>query len=187
MIDILLATILASESSLVATACPVNEERQTGHLFSVCDPILEGGRAYSVTFEASLSPEPAAQQVALYKRSGLFFLRIAGFRWESGSSLVTTRRNEIAISKEDALSLVDLFDDARLKRLSQLSYYGDPLIVCSDGAETEVATASDGRTQSFAQHTCAAKSELNEVASVFREVALKYDPGFEGMLTGLRH
>ena len=187
MIDVFLAAVLASGSTVVSTACPAVEEFRNDHLLDVCDPILEGGKVYSVSYQASLTPPPAAQQVALYELDGQWFIWVAGYEWERGTSLVTTRRNDIAISKDDAKSLILFFDDARLERLSQASYYGDPLVLCTDGARTEIVIASEGMTRSFARHSCAGKSELNEIAAAFRKMALKYDAGFEGLLTGLRN
>ena len=184
MIDMMFAAVLAASASTTVAACPDEGEMGSDHLFDVCHTAAQDAPAYSATFSASLSPQPSHQQVTLFKAGGQWTVRAAGYKWNPGSAF-ETRRHEFAISDEDAQALIDRLDDATRERLSQLTYYGAPLVICSDGARTEIAMTSGRQRQSFAQHSCAGKSELHEVAEAFRSVALKYDPQFEGMLGGL--
>lgn len=184
MIDIVLAAILASASGGTVTACSTEENFTFDHLLDVCDPLIDGRKAYSATFSASLTPQPAAQQVTLYEGDRGWIMHVAGFKWVRGGP-ITTRRHEISISSNDVQTLISRLDEDTMERLSKLSYYGGPLVICSDGAKTEIAMAGDSKRRSFSQHSCAGKSELHEIAASFRALALKYDPEFEGMLDGL--
>ena len=175
---------MASGASGDAVPCTSQEELDSSHLLDVCDSSIGSGPAYSVTFEASLSPPPAAQQINLVQREEGWVLQIAGYDWQPGTGLVTTRRNVMEIPAADAQTLVDRIEEAS-DRLAKLSFYGDPLAICTDGATTEIAIGADGKRRSFSQHSCSPKSELQEIASEFHAVALKYDPGFDGMLGGL--
>lgn len=184
MIDLMLAAILTASASSSVAACPADGETGSDHLFDVCHPAAQDGPAYSATFSASLSPQPSHQQVTLFKADGTWTVRAAGYKWKPGGAF-ETRRNEFAISDEDARALVGRLDDETRERLSNLTYYGAPTVICTDGARTEIAVASGGQRHSFAQHSCAGKTELHEVAEAFRKVVLKYDPLFDGMLDGL--
>ena len=176
--------LMASGASGDAVPCPSQEELDSSHLLDVCDSSIDSEPAYSVTFEASMSPPPAAQQITLFQREEGWILQIAGYDWQPGTGLVTTRRNVMEIPAADAQTLIDRIENAS-NRLAQLSFYGDPLVICTDGATTEIAIGAHGKRRSFSQHSCAPESELHEIASEFRAVALKYDPGFDGMLGGL--
>lgn len=112
----------------------------------VCDPLLEGGNAYSATMTASLTPPPATQQVVIYRLEGNWFLYAEGYRWNG--SLVETRRNDVRISDADAAAI-------------------------------------EGSRHAARQHSCAGQTELTRTAALFKEMALKYDPAFEGYLSGL--
>ena len=183
MIDLLAASLLASAGGASWVACPVEKTDETQHLLEVCDPVVEGARAYSATFRASLTPPPAAQQVTIFERGGEWFMHVAGYSWQPGNA-VATRRNDTPIAAEDALAIIAQLEEAG-DRLAQLSYYGAPNVICTDGARTELASAMAGQRSAFAQHSCAGKSELHEIAAAFRSLAIKYDPEFEGMLYGL--
>ena len=183
MIDLLAASLLASAGASSWVACPAEKTDETQHLLEVCDPVVEGARAYSATFRASLNPPPAAQQVTIFERDGEWFMHVAGYRWKPGEAVVT-RRNDMPISAEDALALVARLEEAG-DRLAQLSYYGAPNVICTDGASFQLASAVGGQHRVFSQHSCAGKSELHAIAAAFRSLAIKYEPQIEGMLYAL--
>ena len=110
-------------------------------------------------------------------------MRFAGFAWGPGKTL-RIRNGEHAISAEEALDLAQRVDTAS-ERLAQLSYYGAPDVICTDGSRVELASAVGGKRRAFAQHSCAGKSELHAIAAAFRSLAIKYQPRIEGMLRGL--
>ncbi|WP_338447162.1 hypothetical protein V5F89_05075 [Pelagerythrobacter marensis] len=162
----------------------VNERRSVDyHLADVCDPAFGDGPVYSATFAASLTPPPASQQVVIYRLEGEWFVRIAGFRWKAGE--VVTRRLERPIADSDAAEISERITGAALRRLGALPYYGADDAICSDGASLTLETARNGKRISASQHSCAGKTELNDLADAFRSLALKYDPESSGLLSGL--
>ena len=183
------AVLLAAMLSGLATdgsACPENFD-ESDHLMDVCADYLDDTAAYSATWLGSLSPRPAEQQVAVFRYEGKWFVRVAGYRWKPGTSLVEYRRNEIQISEEDSDAIAALMSDAKLKELSSIKYYGSDYVFCTDGASFRLDMARAGQRKEVAQHSCAGKTEINRVMSEFRNLALKYDPEFDGMLTGLKN
>ena len=165
--------------------CAEYEQVEPGHLSNVCSPWPEGDVAYSATIQASLVPQPAAQQVMVYRLDGQWFIRIAGYHWEPGTSVIVTRRNEVPISAEDAAMIAARVDAATLSRLAERPYYGSDLVICTDGASLELAAASNGSRQSARQHSCAGETEMNEISALFRELAIKYDSESAEYLGGL--
>lgn len=153
----------------------------------MCSKFLDGRPAYSVTWRASLSPWPATQQVMIFDHENRWRIWIVGYRWGGdGTSAVQTRTNEITITEEDARSLFAAMSDSTMARLAAQPYYGDDRRICMDGARLELAKAEEGQKRVAAQHSCAGKTELNEIAGAFRKFALKYDPDFEGLLSALK-
>ncbi|MCA0903165.1 hypothetical protein [Qipengyuania aquimaris] len=183
MIDMLLATLLAAAGVSSETACTTGDDNPFENLLDVCDPAIMGARAYSATYSASLTPSPGTQQVTIFERDGEWFMRFAGFAWGPGKTL-RIRNGEHAISAEEALDLAQRFDTAS-EQLAQLSYYGAPDVICTDGSRVELSSAVGGQRRAFAQHSCAGKSELHAIAAAFRSLAIKYQPRIEGMLRGL--
>lgn len=165
-------------------ACPEVVDPDDYHLSDICNSLLADYPAYSATYQASLSPEPASQQVMLYLGEDGWVMRIAGYRWTPGGGEVVTRRFEVSISDDDAQQLVDRLSETTMQRLRELPYYGSDDVICTDGANTEIATALDGMKIAAAQHSCAGRTEINEIAAAFRELALRYDPAFEDLLSG---
>ncbi|WP_379920938.1 hypothetical protein [Erythrobacter sp. R86502] len=157
------------------------------HLLDACDPYLAGNTAYSITYRASLSPGPASQQVMIYRTDDGWFMNISGYRWDPGSPVIVTRRNEIAISLDEFEQLSDRLTDASINKLASLPYYGAKDVICTDGANYEVAVAKGGKKLIAEQHSCAGKTEINEIAAAFRELALAHDPEFENLLSGLKN
>jgi len=182
-----LVLVLSAGLGSPALACSETPSSSGYHISDVCSASLEGAPAYSATFGASLSPEPASQQVMIYRRGDAWFMRIAGYRWERGSTVVTRRRDDIAVSDVDAQALVSRLTRRALKQLSELPYYGSEDVICTDGASLELAMASGGRKFRAAQHSCAGKTRMNEIATIFRQIALKYDPEFADLLSGLKN
>ncbi len=181
-----LATILLNVTASSGAACSETKTATDHHLASVCAPYLGGASAYSVTYHGSLTPKPASQQVMVHKADDTWFVRMAGFRWEPGSSKVVTKRNELEITDGEAKALIGKWTKASLERLSALPYYGSDDVICMDGASIELAMAEQNRKYRAAQHTCAGKTEITVIAADFRQLALKYDADFEGLLTGLK-
>lgn len=179
------AMILSAGVAYAGTPCPENAISSDHHLEDVCAVWIEEEPAYAATFGASLTPRPASQQVLIYRREGDWFMRIAGFRWNPGGEVVT-RRDTIAISDEDAETIVDSMNVDSLAQLHEQPFYGSDVRICTDGATYSLATAQAGRRYDARQHSCASKTELNATAALFRQLALKYDPAFEGLLYGLR-
>lgn len=185
MFDALFATVLATSG--VATVIPCESDPGAGyeHLSDVCAEYLEGAIAYSATFGASLAPLPASQQVLIWREGETWHMRIAGYQWAT-EGLVTTRRREIPISSADAQSVIDLLDEAAFTRLGEISYFGSPLRICSDGANYTIAMSDGISKRSASQHSCAGRTEINGISAAFRALAIKYDPEFTEMLNGLR-
>lgn len=176
--------LVASGLSGGVSECP--ERLDTGHHISnVCTGYHEGASAYSATWSASLNPKPAQQQVMIFRYEGEWRMRIAGYRWEWGTSLVEHRRNDVAISDEDANSIIELMDDKTLERLAAQPYFGSDTLICTDGAGYRLEKAKDSQRHFAAQHSCAGRTQVNEIFGKFREIALKYDPEFEGFLAGM--
>ncbi|MDZ4138767.1 MAG: hypothetical protein U1D66_07795 [Erythrobacter sp.] len=120
------------------TGCKVGLMEGDYHLIDVCDPIISGENAYSVTYQASLSPEPASQQVAVYTVDGEWFVRIAGYRWRGDK--VETRRRDLPISAADAEALIKKTNPSIIQRLSKLPYYGADDLICTDGASLHLGS-----------------------------------------------
>lgn len=184
MLNITLAALLALGLGSSGATCSEASPNTDYHLQDVCSSSLKGSLAYSVTFKASLSPAPAAQQVMMYQFNDRWLLRIAGYRWKPGSEAVT-RRNTVNISETDAELVIKAITMEALDELSKRPFFGDENVICTDGATLEVAMGQGGRHLTAAQHSCAPKSEMNELAAVLQELALKYDRGFDGLLSGL--
>lgn len=184
---------LALIASLPAGSVPCSEKETLAdpdnwHLSDACANYLEGGDetpTYSATFLASLNPQPASQQVLIFRRDDQWHMRIAGYRWRF-TSLVEHRRNELAISDADANALVALMDNATLERLAAQPYYGSGDVICMDGASFQLDRAERGQSFSAAQHSCAGSTQINEIFASFRAVAVKYDAGFDGFLRGFK-
>lgn len=174
---------LATGSSAATSPCETTARRDDYHLSDVCDELLHGEESYSATFRASLVPRPASQQVLIYRDDESWRLRAAGYRWNS--PLVTTRRNDVEISAQDAERIRQSVTAEYLARLAQLPFYGSESVICTDGATTELAASWGGERHSARQHSCAGETELTGTAALFREIAIKYDPEFEGHLNGL--
>jgi hypothetical protein len=174
---------VAAQGNSTIGPCTDALEFDGGHLSDVCTEWLEGNNAYSATMRASISPQPASQQVMLYRMEGAWFMRVAGYRWEPGSA-VETRRREFPVSDGDAQVIVDRMTIAHLDELGELLYYGSENVICTDGASYELAMAINGQRRNARQHSCAGKTELHQTAAIFRQIALKYDPEFAGMLRG---
>lgn len=174
-------------AATASTICLPAEEASDDYLQDVCDPLLEGSPAYSATYRVSLSPRPASQQVMVYQRDGSWHMSIAGYRWERGGA-IDTRRHDVEISEADAKMIIDRITKPLMERLQSLPYYGisDVIVVCTDGANYTVEMAEDGQRYAASQHSCAEKTELNETMALFRSLALKYDPEFDGLLSGLK-
>ncbi|MGI9375467.1 MAG: hypothetical protein ACR2PC_05095 [Tsuneonella suprasediminis] len=188
MLITMVAGLLITSANSADIACPAVDPGRDYHLEDVCGELSEGGPAYSATVRASMSPPPASQQVMVYRTGGVWMMRIAGYRyrWKSGGEVVT-RRREIALSDDDAEDLVRRLTEADLRHLGQLPFYGSENVICTDGASLELAIGMAGRKSKAAQHSCAGKTELRQLAAAFRQLALKYDPEFEGLLSGLRN
>ncbi|APE27752.1 hypothetical protein [Aurantiacibacter gangjinensis] len=151
----------------------------------VCDEALQGDVAYSATIRASLNPEPAVRQVTIFRHDGQWFVRATGYRWEPGTSLVSTRRNELPISADDAALIEAQLGAVALSNLAAQPYYGDDDRICTDGANFELAAAIDGQRHTARQHSCAGNTQLTEITALFLDIAIRYDNGFEGYLGGL--
>ena len=185
---------LALIARLPAGSVPCSEKETLAdpdnwHLSDVCANYLENGGVtptYSATFLASLNPQPASQQVLIFRRDDQWHMRVAGYLWRPGRSLVEHRRNEFAISDADANALAALMDDASLERLAAQPYYGSGDIICVDGARFQLDRAERGQRFSAAQHSCAGSTQINEIFASFRAVAVKYDAGFDGFLRGFK-
>lgn len=174
--------VLATATSTATPPCEATTQRDDYHLSDVCDEIVHGEEAYSATFRASLVPRPASQQVLIYRQDGSWRLRAAGYRWNGG--LVMTRRNDVEISSEDAERIRQSVTADHLARLARLPFYGSDDVICTDGATTELAASWGEERHSARQHSCAGDTELTTTATLFREIAIKYDPNLEGFLTG---
>lgn len=186
MLDLVFASSLSSAALTSGAACPDDFVSAEYHLADVCSAWLKGAPAYSATFRASLNPRPASHQVLIYRRDDTWFMRIAGYRRGLSGSEVVTRRNEVAVSDVDVEALASRVTKASLERLSAMPYYGSENMICTDGADLQLAMSSTGKKYVAAQHSCAGKTEINEIAATFRQLALKYDPDFAGLLTGLQ-
>lgn len=178
-------SILLSAGIATSTPeCSSEIEAAEYHLSDVCDPLLEGAEAYSATFRASLVPSPASQQVLVYRADADgWFVRIAGYNWTD--DIVVTRRRDLPISDDDAAQISALITEVTFERLSALPYYGSPDIVCTDGANLQLAMVLNGQRNFVAQHTCAGRTEINDLSEAFRSLAIKYDPESLGLLNGL--
>ncbi|WP_143738133.1 hypothetical protein [Erythrobacter donghaensis] len=157
------------------------------HLSDACDPFLAGNTAYSITYRASLSPMPASQQVMIFRTDDGWFMSISGYRWDPDTQVVVTRRNEVAISFDEFRQLSDRLTEASINKLASLPYYGARDVICTDGAKYEIAVAKGGKKLIAEQHSCAGKTEINEIAAAFRDLALTHDPEFENLLSGLKN
>ncbi|WP_239806808.1 hypothetical protein [Croceicoccus hydrothermalis] len=186
MLIAMMAGLLITSANSVNIPCPEVDPARDYHLKDVCGELSEQTPAYSATFRGSLIPAPASQQVMVYRTDGVWMMRIAGYRWERGGEVVT-RRREVAVSDADAEDLVGRLTETDLRRLAQLPYYGSKDVICLDGASLELAIGMAGRKSKAAQHSCAGKTELHQLAAAFRQLALKYDLEFEGLLAGLRN
>jgi len=186
LLDMMLAGIMSAATGSTGAACPEDAPVSEYHLWDVCDELLEGAPAYSVTYRESLSPGPASQQVMLYRLDSVWFIRVAGYRGEWGGP-VETRRHEMIVSDADAEAVVGRLTRDSLEQLDALPYYGSKHAICMDGASLELAMASRGRRFAAAQHSCAGKTAMNDIAAIFRALALKYDSGFEGLLSGFKN
>lgn len=113
-------------------------------------------------------------------------MRISGYSWKSGGP-VLTRRNEVEISATDASLVTRRMTESAIKRLSDLPYYGSKDAICMDGSSYRLEMAQNGLRHTAAQHSCAGKTEINEITALFRELAVKYDSEFEGLLSGLKN
>lgn len=181
----MIGSALALLLSASMVPCPAEIEPDP-HLSDICDPHLDSDQAYSVTVQASMSPDPASQQVILYRSEGEWRLRIAGFRWVPGTSLVVTRRNDIAISDEDAEYIIREMDSDTLAELAQVGIMGGGNQICMDGAEADLSMARDGQFVSVRRHSCAYGRDIRNILAEFRAVALRNDPDALGMLLYLR-
>lgn len=186
VLDLVLGSLLATFVGEPTNDCQPRVGDEDYHLMDVCDELLEEAPAYSATFRSSLSPLPASQQVMVYQVESRWFVRIAGYNWDANGA-VRTSRNDIAILSDDAELLVSQLTSETFERLRGLHYYGSPDQVCMDGANMEIAMASAGRRYAVSQHSCAGQSEIFEIAASFRDLALKYDPSFQGLLAGLQN
>ncbi|WP_336987387.1 hypothetical protein [Altererythrobacter aquiaggeris] len=188
MLELFLSGILGFASvGGSQVACPDVDAASDDHLMGVCSPLVTEYPAYSVTYRASLSPQPASQQVMIYGRDDGWMLSIVGYRWTPGSEVILTRRQKIAISNDDAQRLSNRLTEASMKQLLALPYYGPGDQICTDGATNEVAMSKGGKKVIAQQHSCAGKTLINEISAAFRELALEYDPEFEGLLSGLEN
>lgn len=185
MLDLVFAGILSAGLGSSGIPCAEDTDSPEYHLSDVCDPLLDGAPAYSATFRASLSPQPASQQVMVYRLDGEWFIRIAGYRWERGGEVVT-RRHDIAVSTADVDVLVSRLSKSSIEHLGAQPYYGSENVICTDGANLELAMSLEGRKFLAAQHSCAGKTGINEITAIFRQLALRYDPAFDGLLAGLK-
>ena len=184
MIELAYVVLLNASIASSGTDCPDDFSSNDYHTANVCAPWLKSKAAYSATFRGSMSPRPAAQQVMIYRSDDAWIMRIAGYHWDRKGAVVT-RRREIAISDADAGVIVDHMTAESLDRLSKRPYFGSETVICTDGAQYELAMASGGRKHLAKQHSCAGSTELNETAALLRDLALKYDPSFDGLLSGL--
>jgi len=176
-----LGVLSLSLNGQVDQDCASHLNPEVYHTQDVCSAWIEREEAYSVTVHASLLPEPASQQILLYQHERKWKLRVAGFRWKWGGE-VSTRRNEFVINAEDAHALIDQFSDGNLSRLRTLPYYGEPNRICMDGSKLELAKAVAGQRSWVSQHSCAGATDMNAIAALFRQTALKYDPECDGLL-----
>lgn len=184
MLNLALAALFAIGLGSSGEICLQDNPNTDYHLSDVCSASFKGSPAYAVTFQASLSPAPASQQVMMYRFNESWLLRVAGYRWKPGGE-VLTRRNTLSISDADAELVTRAITSETLEVLSKRPFFGDENVVCLDGARLEVAMGHEGRHLTAAQHSCAPKSEMNGLAALFRELVLKYDRGFDGLLSGL--
>jgi hypothetical protein len=182
--SLLVAALLGANSGAFETACSADTS-EDHHLEDVCNEVLKGAPAYSVTYRRSLSPEPASQQVMVYRLGDRWYVYVAGYLKGHGS-VVETRRNDLPISDADAEKLVSRLTVEGLRQLSLSPYYGREDVVCTDGASLELEMARSGRKFKAEQHSCAGKTRLNEIAALFRQLALKYDPQFKTLLSGFQ-
>jgi hypothetical protein len=178
------ALLLFSISGPMAE-CGEHDREDDYHLTSVCENWLEGAPAYSATVQGSLMAKPASQQVTIVRLEGEWLMLVAGYRWDEDGS-VTTRRVERVISDEDGERIASLLSEEAFHRLGKLHYYGSEDVICTDGANYELAAGVSGQKMTARQHSCAGATEINQVMAVFRELALKYDTASEGMLYWLK-
>ena len=183
MLAFIVPVALAAQAAPTGTPCEQDAEAEASRPMDVCEPLLEGGTAYSATMAASLTPPPAAQQVVVYRLDGEWFLHAEGYRWNG--SLVETRRNDVPISEADADAIREQLTTPYIATLAQQPFYGSPNVICTDGSTIELATAIDGVRHAARQHSCAGSTDLTRTAALFRDIAIKYDPRFEGYLSGL--
>ena len=183
MLALVFPLALAAAPAPAVTPCELDAEAELSIPMDVCDSWLEGGSAYSATMTASLTPPPATQQVVVYQFEGNWFLHAEGYRWNG--SLIETRRNDVPISQADAATIRDELTTAYLATLAEKPFYGSPNVICTDGAPIELAAASAGSRHAARQHSCAGQTQLTQTAALFRELAIRYDPGFEGYLSFL--
>lgn len=183
----LASAMVMQVASTAGVACTdADTMADDGHLANVCSPFLDGKSAYSVTFVASLTPGPSSQQIMVYQSGDAWMMRVAGFKWTRGTGAVVTKRNEFKISDEDASQLVGKLTVGSLERLGAMPYYGREDVICMDGASLELTFADQQVKHRAAQHSCAGRTEFNEIAAAFRQVAVKYDAEFEALLNGLK-
>lgn len=180
----MIASILILAAVAVASPCPERIGPMDGHRADVCSEWIHGEPAYSATYAASLAPQPASQQVLVYRSSEGWMIRIAGFRWKPEAEF-TTRRNELRISDADARAITTLLATPVVERLAKQPFFGSEDVICTDGASLVLASARDGSRVAASQHSCAGRTEFNRIAASFRELAVKYDPAFADMLDGL--
>lgn len=183
MLALVFSFALAGGTAPLGTPCELDAEAELSHPMNVCESWLEGGSAYSATMTASLTPPPATQQVVVYQFEGDWFLHAEGYRWKG--SLIETRRNDMPISEADAAAIRDKLTTAYLATLAEQPFYGSPNVICTDGATIELAAASAGSRHAARQHSCAGQTQLTKTAALFRAMAIRYDPGFEGYLSFL--
>lgn len=185
MLGVVSAMVLQAAAT-AGVACVDGDAAGNDHLASVCSPSLDGSSAYSVTYGASLAPGPASQQIMVYQAGDAWMMRVAGFAWTPGSSSVVTKRTEFEISEQDASMLAGKLTADSLLRLGAMPYYGRDDVICTDGASLELAFSEQRLQHRAAQHSCAGKTEFNQIAAAFRQVAVKYDPEFDKLLNGLK-
>ena len=152
--------------------------------------------ATGVTFEASLTPRPARQQIVVYRDDDTWFLDIDGYRWNRDDRLFETRRRIVQIRKEAALRLIALAPKEKIAALATRDYYGNrpdavahEVIICVDGSSLAIelveGTEGTGQLTRAERHSCSDDQSIDAIASAFRRAALTADPEFDGFLSGL--
>ncbi len=186
MFQYALAMLAQAAAPTPAEDCAANAKQDGYHLVDVCSDWIEGRPAYAATYRASLIPRPASQQVLVYKSEDGWRMRVAGYVWDRDKQSIQTKRSEFDISAETVRIVTEAVNVQTIQSLKKLHYYGSPDVICTDGAKYSVAMAQGNMRYSASQHSCADPSQLHQTMALFRDIAIKHDPSFDGMLYGLK-